>query len=829
MLLRAAEPGGGIVNHRGARLRPVDDRRREQPADHHQRADKPKFPRAIHTGIVLDTMARMRAGTRLGPYEILSPLGAGGMGEVYRARDQRLGREVAIKIILSGYLDDPHRVRRFEQEARAAAALNHPNLLAIYDIGTHDGQPYIVTELLEGDPLDRRLFAGPVPIDEVLEFGRQIAEALDVAHARGIVHRDLKPANLFITTRGQVKILDFGLAKMRRDHTQSDAVTGSNDGAGRGPQTRPGTAIGTAAYMSPEQARGEDADSRSDLFSFGLVLYEMATGLRAVRGATDAVVYDAILNRQPKPLLLVDPSLPRGLEQIIERCLQKRPEARYRSASALLADLRSLKTRSGTDQLSTTTRSVMTTMPSIAVLAFVDMSPLKDQDYFCEGMAEELINALTQLPGLQVSSRTSAFQFKGKAVDVSEIGAKLRVETVLEGSVRKAGNRLRISVRLVDASDGRDRWAERYDREIDDVFAVQDEIARTIAEKLKVHLGADAGTPIVKRGTDDLDAYNFYLQGRYHWMSRRGEFFKRAVECFERAIERDSSYAAAYAGLADAYNTVGVTGLLPPHVAVAKAKPAAERAVLLDGSLAEAHGALGTIRMYFDWDFAGAEEEFRTAIAINPSAGFTHALFGQLLGYQGREAEAVAEAVRANQLDPASAVTSYSTVGIYWHLRRYEEGLIECRRALELDPTLLMALGLEMVLLSFLDRHEEAVAAADRATALLERHRRILSFAAIVYARAGLRERALAGIQELRTRTTTEYVSPLTLGHVFVALGEIDEAFEWLERSYDERTPLLVSTAISPLCDPIRDDSRYETLLKKIGVPRLPSAASTHL
>jgi TolB-like protein/DNA-binding winged helix-turn-helix (wHTH) protein/Tfp pilus assembly protein PilF len=475
------------------------------------------------------------------------------------------------------------------------------------------------------------------------------------------------------------------------------------------------------------------------------------------------------------------------------------------------------QTRGGSEHLATA-------RPSIAVLPFSDMSPQRDHEYFCEGIAEELIHSLAAIEGLQVPARSSSFQFAGKPLDIREVGARLKVDTVLEGSIRKAANRLRITVQLVNVRDGYHLWSERYDRDLDDVFAVQDEIARAIVAKLQVTLRTEPGRPLVQRHTDDLEAYSLYLQGRYHWSRRAKGFLQRAMACFEQAIARDASYALAHAGVADAYTTLGVYGGLPPRAAWSKAKPAAQQAVLLNDELGEAHQALALIHFMFDWDFVAAEREFRRAIALNPSSGFTHAMFGNLLGILGRFEEAIAEATRGRALEPMSPLIGYYVAGAFGCARRFDDGLEECRRVLDLDPSFTQACWAESILLTHLGRHDAAIDAVERALTLSPDF--FPGPAGRAYAAAGQGEKADAILAKLRARPERAYLLPLAFVWVAIVRGEIDQAFEWLERAYEDRSPMLPQIGVMPVYDPLRGDPRFRPLLKKVGLDGVVPARS---
>jgi TolB-like protein len=702
------------------------------------------------------------------------------MGEVYRARDGRLERDVAIKVLPDAFARDAGRLARFAQEARAIAALNHPNICTVFDIGEaphpqggaaeQRAVHFLVMELLDGRPLQQAIGGHPLAAGELLPLAIQIADALDASHARGVIHRDLKPANIIVSARGHVKILDFGLAKVAADAERSMAAT-------QAPLSDAGMTVGTVAYMSPEQARGEPLDARTDLFSFGALLYEAATGRQPFQASSDAVTYDAILNRQPPAPSTLAPEIGPGLERVISKALEKDRQQRYTSAaemkSALDAVRRSLES-------SGTRHAAGAAIPSIAVLPFADLSAQRDQDYFCEGMADELINALAALPGLQVTSRTSAFQFKGRAIDVKEIGAKLQVETVLEGSVRKAGNRLRITAQLVKVRDGFHLWSERYDRDLDDVFAVQDEIARTIVEKLKVKLSGAIDAPLVRRGTDNIDAYQACLEGHFYWLHRTGPSMDKALAAFERAIALDPSYAKAYAGLADVYTALVQQGAMAPEAGLARAQTAAARALALDDELADAHYGQYMVHLVFDGDLAAGERHVRRAIELEPRFGLAHTSLAYIHALHGAAAAAEAEATMALALEPVSPIVSVLIAGCFATLRRYDRALALVNRGLELDRNLVFGLlGRSWILSWGLDRHDEAVAAAEEAVGLSREHWIPRAHLGAILARAGRHAEAQVILTELLERSTSSFVDPALLVGLYLGLGDLERGFEW--------------------------------------------------
>ena len=534
-------------------------------------------------------------GQTISHYKILEKLGSGGMGVVYRAQDTRLGRNVALKFLPGELAQNRQALDRFQREARAASALDHPNICAIYDIGKQEGQPFIVMQFLKGHTLRTHLGSGPLEKEYLIQLGIQICSASNAAHDKGIIHRDIKPDNVFVTDSGPIKLLDFGLAKLVEEGpygspAEVDTPTG-------GPLTAPGIGVGTPYYMSPEQLLDKGLDARSDIFSFGVLLYEMATDTRPFQGQDLGAVFNNILTLVPVSPEKLNPELSDPLGRVIQKALEKDRKARYQSAKELLNDLTRLQ-RSGNPpaRWAATTAPKVKVRPSIAVLPFVNMSPEPENEYFSDGLAEELINALTQIKGLRVAARTSAFGFKGLNQSISGIGKQLNVDTILEGSVRKAGKRLRINAQLINVVDGYHLWSERYDREMEDIFDLQDEIARKIVDKLRVNLVEDSQELLVKRYTENVEAYNLYLKGRYHLNQRTEQSVLKAIDCLEQATSEDEKYALPQAGLAEAYILLNIDcpKLMcdrDPVEMVSRAKQAAQKAIEVDDSCAEAHVA----------------------------------------------------------------------------------------------------------------------------------------------------------------------------------------------------------------------------------------------
>ena len=745
-------------------------------------------------------------GTRLGPYEVLAPIGAGGMGEVYKARDTRLDRAVAIKVLPSNLSSNAELRARFDREAKAISSLSHPNICTLYDVGHQEGHDFLVMEFLEGETLADRLKTGPLPIDEVLKISIEIADALDKAHCRGMVHRDLKPANLFLTGHGATKILDFGLAK-----PAADTDPGENTTLGSELQlTSLGATVGTVSYMSPEQARGEPLDGRSDLFSFGVLLYEATTGYRPFSGATTAILFDAILNRRPKPMTELNPKTPPDVERIITRLLAKSSASRYQSAQAVLEELLAAR---GVRRGFGSSGTVPHTTPSIAVLPFANLSADPEQEYFSDGLAEEIINALTQVSGLKVIARTSAFAFKGKNEDIRKIAETLGVTNVLEGSVRRAGGRIRVTAQLIQATDGTHLWSQRYDREMVDVFAIQDEISAAIADQLKVRL-TDR-----KHSARSVAAYEAYLEGRYHSQKASPADLAKALSCFERAITLDPNYAPAYHGMAEYYWIVAIVGLADPRILLPKVAAAARRALELDGTMAESHAMLGAVSLALDYDVAEAERHIRRALELNSVALSVSCAYGQwYLPALGRLDEAVEVMNRALGQDPLSPALRLAKG---WNLacsRRYEEAVEEFQRALDVDPNNLGA-QFYLALTRLQQKHfEEALAITENV--VRERGRWSLPLFALgmAHAKAGHIEEARGLLAELMEPASRTYVPARLIAELCGALGELDLAFEWTHKAVDQRDPHMLTVTGDPNFDPLRSDLRYPALLKKMNL-----------
>ena len=740
-------------------------------------------------------------GKTISHYKIIEKLGEGGMGVVYKAEDTKLDRVVALKFLSPQALGSGDEKTRFMHEARAVAALNHPNICTIHEIDEHDENSFIAMEYIAGESLKARIESGPLKLEEAANITLQVAAGLSEAHKKGIVHRDIKSANIMFNERGDVKIMDFGLA-WSADRTQL---------------TRAGTTLGTVAYMSPEQGRGEAVDHRTDIWSLGVILYEMVAGLRPFNGDYEQAVVYLILNEEAKPLSILRSEVPPELERIVRKALAKNRDGRYQNIDTLKSDLTLLRELlRANDPLEKTI--IEKAKPSIAVLPFRDMSSQKDQDYFCEGIAEELINALVKLDGLRVAARTSAFQYKDRGSDIKKIGSQLEVKTVLEGSIRKSGNRLRITAQLINVEDGFHIWSEKYDRDFDDIFAIQDEISLAIVDKLKVRLLGQEKKRLVKRHTENQEAHNLYLKGLYFWNRRLEGGMKMAMDHFQQAMEKDPDYALAHVGIADTHNITGFFGYLSPKETFPKAKAAAMRALEIDDTLSEAHTSLAFAIMCYDWDWHVAEKEFRQALDLDPNYATAHEWYALLLFATGRFDEAIMEAERSRELDPLSLIIN-AVVGIaYYFARRYDESIAQHQKALEMDPNFLLASTYIILAYGESGRFDDAIATMRRVETMAAGHAYTLGKFGWAYGKSGEKKEALRILDKLDKLAKERYVCPIHRANILSGLNRTNEALDMLEKAFQEKSPDMIFSKTIPVFDQFRSNPRFKALLEKIGL-----------
>ncbi|MFP4081951.1 MAG: protein kinase domain-containing protein [Candidatus Aminicenantes bacterium] len=747
-------------------------------------------------------------GQTISHYKILEKIGEGGMGVVFKAEDTKLKRTVALKFLPRELIRDSEAKERFIQEARAAAALDHPHICTVHEINeakpapaeAGEGKTFIAMAYIEGQSLKEKIKSGPIEIGEALDIAAQVAEGLQEAHEKGIIHRDIKPGNIMITGKGQAKIMDFGLAKLE---------WGAD-------LTKTATVMGTIAYMSPEQARGEKVDHRTDIWSLGAMFYEMLTGERPFKSTHDQAAIYEILNEEPQPISKLRKEVPEGFEQIIRKALGKDRPDRYQTASDFLSDLRYLKERV---HAGVSGGLASESKPSIAVMPFVDMSPQKDQEYFCDGIAEELINALTHIKDLHVVARTSAFSFKGAKLDVREIGKKLDVNTVLEGSIRKAGSRVRITSQLINVADGYHLWSEKFDRELDDIFAIQDEISLAIVDNLKVKLLKKEKEAVLKRHTDNIEAYNLYLKGVYFLRMYTPEGFKKAIEYFNHALQEDPNFALLYSGLAEVFYAISYWGNVSPRDSYPKAKAYVNKALKIDDTLGEAHAALGLIHTFFDWDWKKAEQELLKALQLNPNAAWVRMSYSWFLTLRQRHEEAIHEAKQAQELDPLSSNINAHVGFALFLASRFDRAIEELQAALTMDPNFFLSHYYLSLVYRVKSMFERGIQENEKAVELSGGASWVTMMLATAYFEAGKTTQGEELFESLRKRSRQEYLPPLGFFYIHLYKGHKDQAFEWLKKACDERDSFLPWCVIIPKFI-IPDEPGFNALLKKAGLGR---------
>ncbi len=796
-------------------------------------------------------------GQTISHYLMVEKIGGGGMGVVYKAKDTRLARFVALKFLPEDVAHDPLALARFRREARAASALNHPGICTIFDIGEHYGRAFIAMEFIDGETLRSHIHGKALTLEEILKLGIQIAEALDAAHAEGIIHRDIKPANILLTKRGQAKVLDFGLAKL----VPKGFASANEDFGVESPDFSSivGIISGTPSYMSPEQIRGDELDQRTDIFSLGLVLYEMATGHKAFGGGTGGTIIEAILTRPPVSVRSINPDIPPRLEQIVDKALHKDRDQRYQHAANLLADLQQLQRNTdfnrtdrkvdtesvpiqtlslrSTEKPSSQTSTVRTTslrparppkvIGSLAVFPFENVSRDPENEYLSDGIPGSLINILATIPRLRVIAQSTVFRYKGRQIDPQAVGRELNVRAVLTGRMMQSGGSLRIGTELVDVATGAQLWGAQFDRKPGDIFVIQDEISNEISGKLRLQLTRAEKKRLVKRHTEDAEAYRLYLQGRHHWNRWTEESFYKALGHFQQAVDKDSSYALAYAGLADSYVLLGWNSYLPPKDAFPKGKAAAMTALQLDPGLGEAHTSLAAVLWLYDWRWPEAHAEFKRSLQLSPAYPTANHWHAEYVMTMGRQVEAIAKMKNSQELDPLSLIINVAIGWASYMARRYDEAIEQLRRTAELDPNYPVTYWILGLLYRITGRYELAITAGEKSVNLSGGSPLMRAALAHTYGISGRAKEALQVLDDLTKLAKHKYVAPHFLAGIHIALGENDRAIEYLEKSYMEHSHWLIYLHIDPSMDALRSDPRFQDLLRRVALPALATAILT--